>query len=319
MKKIIVFVGLLIVFVSCKKDDPVSPTSSLKLEGIAASTYFPIKDNDVTITAVVTATESSVTSVVIEWNIDGNAQADIVMNAGNTYTGTIPGQPEGTTVTWRIKATNSAELTDYSTNETIIWRSFLRLNEINGVISNQRIYVELINIGTEPISLAGLEIWQVDVNFVGEYPGQVMWRGSEEQVIAPGGFFTLRSRNNSAVSDTAIYPGLTSSRALTLTLRYPSVGESMGAIIDEYSRNGNDAAMNELFNTPGLFGSSMGSVRIPDGTGKWYFFSGYSTGLGEGNASQEQGTPNAPNPTSTAGLIKHPNYTDRVLEVPAKP
>jgi len=320
MKKVLfMLVAMSIIFVSCKKNDVVGPTPPKSVE-FTRSSATPVENVDVTISAVVKNFVNYI--VTLEWSKDGNPQENIVMTAGadNTYTGIIPGQPAGTTVTFLAKVTDSEGYT--SGSGTILWMpdlSMLRLNEINGVISNQRIYVELHNIGTEPISLAGLEIWQVDVNFVGEYPGQVMWRGAEGQVIEPGGFFIMQSRNQTTVTSTQIFPGLTSSRALTLTLRYPSVGESMGDIIDEYSRNGNDAAMNELFGTPGLFGSSMGSVRIPDGTGKWYFFSGYSTGTGSGSASEELGTPNAPNPQSPEGLIKHPDYTDRILEVPPKP
>ena len=321
MKKLVFAIATIaIIFTACLKNELVSP---ILIMGTVTQTLPTVDvDKDVEVTAVVVAREKPITSVVIEWRIGSTAQPSIAMKAGpdNTYTATIPGQAYDVSVTWNVKASNGTnEVT--SRNQTILWTSpadytLLRLNEINGVISNSGtlpnvIYVELYNMSNVPMSLAGVEIWQTDPNFVGTFPGQLMWKGEAGQVIPAKGFFVMAGRNQTAVTSTMIFPGLSSSRALALQLRDPQ-----GKQVDLYYRDGNDAAMNERFNTPGLFASSMGSVRIPDGTGKWYFFSGRSTGTDSGGTAE--GTPGAPNPTSPEGLIKRPGFTNLVLEVPQK-
>ena len=167
---------------------------------------------------------------------------------------------------------------------------WLRLNELNGVISNDRIYIELFNIGSVPIDLEGIQIYIKDYNF---NPALLrVTEGEAGETIDASGFFVFRGRGDRPSPNNRIGRGLSSSRAITVTLK-----DADGRIIDRYNRAKGDSEMNAYLGiTPALFGSSMGSKRIPDGTGSWYFFSG-SGGAGD------LGTPDAPNPTTPAGLI----------------
>ena len=180
---------------------------------------------------------------------------------------------------------------------------WLRLNELNGVISNDRIYIELFNMGSAHIDLEGIQIYIKDYNF-----NPALYRvteGRTGETITANGFKTFVGRGDRLPPNNRIVRGMSSSRAITVTLK-----DSEGRIIDRYNRAKADHEMNAWTNThhgiPWLFGSSMGSKRIPDGTGAWYFFSGF-------DHAGDHGTPNAPNPSTPAGLIVgHPTLVIRV-------
>ena len=181
----------------------------------------------------------------------------------------------------------------------------LRLNEINGTLNNtnplpDRVFIEMINIGDEPMSLEGVSIWMADPNF-NQGVIQESWVGEEGDTIAAGGFFVISGRQNRTTDppEGQIFPGLSSSRALTWEIR-----DVDGEVLDRFHRAGDDDAMNELFDTD-VFASSVGKVRIPDGTGNWYFYTGRVRENADGSGSWVPlGTPGAANPTSTAGLIR---------------
>ena len=180
---------------------------------------------------------------------------------------------------------------------------WLRLNELNGVIHNNSIYIELFNMSTVPISLNGIEIWTFDP---GGFPGNPFERitlgTAADGTIAADGYFTFIGRGDRPPPYNRLGRGLSSSRAITVTLK-----DADGRIIDRYNRARGDVGMNTLVGIPGLFSSSMGSKRIPDGIGSWYFFSG-------SDDDGDLGSPGRANPTTPAGLIvDHPAL---VISVP---
>jgi hypothetical protein len=277
MKKVLyIITAIAIVSVACLKNEIVAP--SLNIKSAEASIILPTSEEDVTITAVVTEREHTITSVVIEWRID-TAQTPITMTAGanNTYTGTIPKQTDGTSVSWSVKATNSKGDTDSSALGNITWTdvlpyyAYLKLNEVSGAGGDNEKFYELINIGSEPIDLEGFTLWY-NANSAngGALPsgdGNHTWTGCADQVIQPGELLVLMGRGNPCSFTT----GLTSQRTLRITLKTPD-----GTVVDVCIRNGDTG---EFAITEQSFS------RIPDGTGKFYFTPTRTPGVMNGDNS----------------------------------
>jgi len=302
MKKILFTVtALAILLVACLKNELVSP--SLSLESTEVSTSFPEPNESVTITAVVTDTRNTITSVIIEWSIGGTAQSNIAMTAGanNTFTGVIPGQADGTTAAWRVIATNNKGDIERTTERAITWSevtidySKLRINEVSGVEGaggTCDIFYELFNTGDKPIDLTGVEIWYNANSAVGQpFPpndNRLTWKGGASPtqpagIIEPGGIYLIQGRAN--CNNGPIQTGLTSSRILIITLRDPG-----GNQIDQMARA-------EDNRSPWNFGSNEASMsRIPDGTGPFYFTP----------AVTERITPGTTNGTDATGLVLVP-------------
>ena len=189
------------------------------------------------------------------------------------------------------------------------WNAHIRLNEINGTLNNtaalpNRIFIEMINMTSAPISMENISIWQADPNFNNGVI-QESWRGEAGDSIPANGFFVISGRQNrnpdpehADPPEGQIFPGLSSSRVLTLEIR-----DSADHMVDRFHRAENDAAMNALFGTD-VFNSTMGKVRIPSGTGPWYFYTGRVRENADASGDWTPlGTPGVANPTTTAGLI----------------
>ncbi|MCL2026884.1 MAG: lamin tail domain-containing protein [Bacteroidales bacterium] len=264
MKKIILaLVALSVVFVACLKNDP--PASTLSVQDVEMSNPLPGSDENVTITVVVKEVKHTITSVVIEWKKDEIAQTSITMTAGanDTYTGTIPGQPDGTTVTFTIKATNSDGKTETSALNTIMWVDelpwfmYVKLNEVSGVGGDPDKFYELINIGTEPIDLHNFTIhYNANGAVSGSFPpndNRLTWTGCEAQIIQPGELLTLLGRDTPCSFGT----GLTAARILVITLSAPN-----GTVVDQCIRTKDQGEYTI---------TDKSYSRIPDGTGTFYF------------------------------------------------
>ena len=284
MKKIfLALVAITITFVACLKNDLVSPSMAVK--NVQSSAYLQVSDENVIITATVTERDHTVTSVVIEWSMNGDAQTDIPMTAGanSIYTGTIPGQVDGTTAIWNVRAINSVgdTLSVSATANTIMWLDYLpviKLNEVSGAGGDDEKFYELINVGTEPVTLTGYTIYyNANGGLGGAFPpddNRQTWIGTANHVIQPGGLLLLQGRGVPGSFTT----GLTSERILIITLRDPN-----GNTIDQCVRakdQGEYAFRDWSFS------------RIPDGTGPFYF--------------TQPTTPGVMNGTNTAGLTLVP-------------
>jgi len=156
--------------------------------------------------------------------------------------------------------------------------SKLKINEVNGVGDDSEKFYELINTGTEDISLAGCQLtYNANSSTGGAFPPTgnqgVTWTGNSNQVIKAGELFTLLGRNTAGSFTT----GLTAARILIITLKDPS-----GNVLDQCVRakDTDDYAITD-----------KSFSRIPDGTGPFYFTTP---------------TPDMPNGTDADGLTELP-------------
>ena len=268
----------------------------LKIEEASASATMPTPNDDVTITAKVTDI-NTITSVVLKWKKNSVDQPDITMTQnGSLYSAVIPKQPDGTTAVWTVTASNDKGKT-VTESGTITWKVIiidytkLKLNEVSGVGADSEKFYELINLGSQDISLAGCTLhYNANGANGGTLPtgdGNLTWTGGDTQVIQAGKLFSLIGRNNPGSFTT----GLTAARILIITLKDPA-----GNVIDKCIR-AEDTGIYDFID--------KSFSRIPDGTGPFYFTTP---------------TPSATNGTTTTGLVlvpveqvPHIDYTKLVL------
>ena len=161
--------------------------------------------------------------------------------------------------------------------------SQIKINEVSGVGNDDEKFYELINIGTEAISLEGCTIdYNANGSVNGVFPPNgnqgLTWTGKATHVIQPGGLLLLLGRYNATSNPNGEFTtGLTAARILIITLSDPE-----GNIIDQCIRakdTGDYAFSDKSFS------------RIPDGTGPFYF---------------TEPTPEIMNGTSAEGLTEMP-------------
>jgi hypothetical protein len=132
-----------------------------QITDIAHTPASPTNDEDVTVSATVTAGEGTLTSVKIQWKLNDISQTDITMtNVGDVYSATVTKQAAGSEIHYSIVAANSAGgATTVSGTYTVrdasvVEYSGLLINEIDG---NGK-FVELYNSGAVAIPLAGVTL-----------------------------------------------------------------------------------------------------------------------------------------------------------------
>ena len=237
----------------------------------------------VSVTAAVTVTTSTISSVVLSWTKDGVPQTDINMTKnGSAYTtsSSIPGQSAGTYVTYRVIAKNNLNEISMSAEQGYaagVDYTKLKLNEVSGVGADSEKFYELYNTGSASIPLAGCQIfYNANSASGGAFPpndNRLTWTGSVSQVIGAGQFYSLIGRDAPGSFTT----GLTDGRILIITLMDPDGNE-----IDHCIRAADT----------GTFAITKKSFsRIPNGTGPFFF---------------TEPTPDATNGTSTSGLTQVP-------------
>jgi hypothetical protein len=225
-----------------------------------------ILSDTVTVSAAVTTTSSTITTVVLQWTLGGTKKDDINMTkgSGDVYSAVIPAQASGSVVTYKVFATNnhgetnSSDAHVYTVVSVPIDYTKLKLNEVSGIGTDSSKFYELINTGAQDIPLYNCKIWyNANSAIGGTLPtgkGSLTWTGSSDQTIEAGKFIILR-RGTTPGSFTT---GLTAERILIITLEDPA-----GIVIDRCVRTSDTG--NYAFTLPFSFS------RIPDGEGPFYF------------------------------------------------
>ena len=154
-KTLFAALALILVMVSCVKDP--------KYPGVTISnvTYTPtaVQDNEaVTVTATIGRYYD--VDVKLAYTINEQAEEVVPMIEGddNVFAATIPGQPDGTKVSFYIAAdgkdvmTTTSPVMEYTVGAVAVDYSVLRLNELNG---NDK-FIEIYNTGADAINLNGV-------------------------------------------------------------------------------------------------------------------------------------------------------------------
>ena len=293
MKKIFLLIATLgVLLSSCLKDEAyiavptianIRVTPSTVEPGAAAKAYAKITNA----AYIVDKSEIAVSSATLFYKVGEGSETSVTMTAsGDIFSAEIPASVNsalGVEVFYRIEASNDRNQTaksailKYTVGVAQTDYSKLKLNEISGVGADGEKFYELINTGTEDISLEGCQIFYNGNAGVGLAPpvgdGALTWTGADDQTIAAGKLLTLLGRNNPGSFTT----GLTAARSIRITFRDPA-----GNIIDEFLRP-SDTGIYEI--------TDKSFSRLPDGSGLFYF---------------TNPTPNATNGNSAEGLMAVP-------------
>ena len=297
MKKIMfVALALLVGLASCVKDK--------QYPGVTISnvSYLPtaVQDlEDVTVTATITSFEEFTAKLV--YTVAEEKPVEVAMTAGdekNIYTAVIPGQPDGTTVSFYIVAEGAlvtqSPAMEYTIGAVAVDYTVLRLNELNG---NDK-FIEIYNTGAEAINMAGVYI---------EKDNERCWEAGKEVTIASGAYLLLYS--NKVEADHPDHPatlffdsGLSEKKNVRIQLFTPA-GES----IDDFNLVNIDLN-GEAY---GYAGNAAPASYSRNADGKWYYADatpGTANVDGENLVLGLEGgdTPEPPTP-------EEPDYTNIIL------
>ena len=264
MKKIVLLsTAALLAFTDCVKDEMYKGPSTI--EKVVFTPEAPTSISDVTVTATVTGLQK-VTSAILKYN-----GTDVAMSgSGESYSATIPAQPDGTNVEFTVTVKNEAgfETTSdkfsYKVGDPATDWSKLKLNEVYGAGADEEKFFELYNAGDYPIKLNGVTINKDE---------ELTWTGIDGEVVPAKGFFAIVGAKGT--TERGFSSGFSAKKAVLIELF-----DNKGNLVDRFQRGEKgDAWGASLPNNKGSWS------RIPDGTGKWMI--------------TETFTPNAAN--STAG------------------
>ena len=121
----------------------------------------------VIVSATVTTTTSTISSVVLQWTLNGTAQSNINMTkSGNVYSAEIPAQAVDSVITYKVSAANNLSETSISAtqNYTVVSSEEEIINLLifqvgastDGAVSHN--FVELYNAGSTAVSLTGYSL-----------------------------------------------------------------------------------------------------------------------------------------------------------------
>lgn len=254
MKKILfAALALIVVMASCVKD-PQYP--GVTITNVSYTPTAVQEDVDVTVTATITGFDAFTAKLV--YTVAEQTPVEVAMTAGDAkdvYTAVIPGQPDGTTVSFYVEADGTllakSPAMEYTVGAVAIDYSGLRLNELNG---NDK-FIEIYNAGAEAINMKGVYI---------EKDGKQNWVGSNAVTLDAGGYLLLWGEDkvlDHLDIDTANYifhSGLSAKKNVRIQLFTPA-GESIDDFnltnIDlngeAYGYNNNEAPASYSLNADG--------------------------------------------------------------------
>ena len=303
-----VALALLVGLASCVKDK--------QYPGVTISnvSYTPtaVQDlEDVTVTATITSFDAFTAKLV--YSVADAKQVEVAMTTGtekNVYTAVIPGQSDGTTVSFYILAegTLSAQspAMEYTVGAVAVDYTVLRLNELNG---NDK-FIEIYNTGAEAINMNGVYI---------EKDGGQNWLADNTVKIEAGGYLLLYSEDVQA--DMPDYPeslifhsGLSAKKNVRIQLFTPA-----GISIDDFNLVNIDLN-GEAY---GYAGNQAPASYSRNADGNWYYadatpdaanVDGENIVLGlEGGVTPEPPTPDEPDYTNI--VLNELNGDTKFIEI----
>ncbi|MDR1198603.1 MAG: lamin tail domain-containing protein [Prevotellaceae bacterium] len=218
----------------------------------------PTNDEDVTVSATVTAGEGTLASVKVQWTLDDVAQPDIAMTntGGDDYSAEIARQAAGSEVAYSVVAVNSAGGSagvsgSYTVRDAaVIDYTGLVINEIDG---NGK-FIELYNNSATEISLAGVTLVKNE--------GATWWTGGAVS-IAAGGYYVISNGVQAGITadETTGASGISPKQNLKFELKDPDANE-----LDAFIRT-NGTAWGDGVNPDYGSGTKYSFSRCPDGSG----------------------------------------------------
>ncbi len=255
MKKIqLAFMLLAVVLLaSCVKDNVYEGPS--KIEAVTMSPEAPTSFDDIVVTVTVSGLQA-VKTATLNYKAGATSGSLPMAGNGNTYTATIPAQPDGTKVTYTVAVENEAGFITISPEKEFTVGdkpsdfTKLVLNELYGAADNDADkFIELYNNGDDPIKLKGVVIKKDE---------EETWRGLEGEVIMGHSFFTIVGAKGT--TPRGFSSGFSSKKSVLVEIYDPN-----NNLVDKFQRG----EKQDAWGNQSLAKVSGSWSRCPNGTGKF--------------------------------------------------
>ena len=255
MKKIqLAFMLLAVVLLaSCVKDNVYEGPS--KIDAVSMSPEAPTSFDDVVVTVTVSGLQA-VKTATLNYKAGTTSGSLPMAGKGNTYTATIPAQPDGTKVTYTVTVVNEAGYTSVSPEKEFTVGdkpsdfTKLVLNELYGAAdADADKFIELYNNGDDPIKLKGVVIKKDE---------EETWKGLEGEVIMGHSFFTIVGAKGT--TPRGFSSGFSSKKSVLVEIYDPN-----NNLVDRFQRGEKEDA----WGNQSLAKVSGSWSRCPNGTGKF--------------------------------------------------
>ena len=255
MKKIQLALLLLatLVLASCVKDNVYEGPS--KIDAVTMSPEAPTSFDDIVITATVSGLQA-VKTATLNYKAGATSGNLPMAGNGNTYTATIPAQPDGTKVTYTVVIENEAGFTTVSPEKEFTVGdkpsdfTKLVLNELYGAAdADSEKFIELYNNGDDPIKLKDVVIKKDE---------EETWRGLDGEVIMGHSFFTIVGAKNT--TPRGFSSGFSNKKSVLVELYDPN-----NNLLDKFERG----EKQDGWGNQSLAKVTGSWSRCPNGTGKF--------------------------------------------------
>lgn len=252
--KYLFMLTVMALMVACMEDEVYEGPSSI--DSVASSIAAPTSTDNVTVTAVVSGLQA-VRTATLSYSINGGSFNEVAMSGnGNTFTGVIPAQEDGTKVKYFVTVVNEAGFStdsperEYQVGDPPTDFTKLRLNELFGAAdTDEGKFIELYNMGDFPIKLKGVSL---------KKDGKDAWMGIEGEVIPAHGCWAIIGAKGT--TERGFSSGFSNKKSVLVELFDPD-----GKPLDKFQRGEEDTG----WGNQSLAKVSGSWSRVPDGTGKW--------------------------------------------------
>ncbi len=251
--KYLFMLATVLLFAACVEDEVYQGPS--KIETVQPSISAPTSLDDVTITVTASGLQS-IQSAFINYSINGGeVQKAEMTGEGQTFSGKIPAQPDGTNVKYTVTVINTAGFAttsnefEYTVGDPAPDYTKLVINELYGAGADNEKFIELYNNGDFPIKLKGVKIMKDETD---------AWEGIAGEVIQPKSTFAIIGAKGT--TERGFSSGFSAKKSVLIELFDPN-----GNKLDQFQRGekGTGWGSTSLANVTGSWS------RVPDGTGKF--------------------------------------------------
>ena len=256
MKKIqlaLLLLATMLLATSCVKDDVYEGPSSI--DAVTMSPEAPTSFDDIVITATVSGLQT-VKSATLNYKAGTTSGSLPMTGNGNTWTATIPAQPDGTKVTYTVTVENEAGFTtvspekDFTVGDKPSDFSKLVLNELYAAAdADSEKFIELYNNGDDPIKLKDVVIKKDESE---------SWRGLADEVIMGHSYFTIVGAKNT--TPRGLSSGFSNKKSVLIEIYDPN-----NNLIDKFERG----EKQDAWGNQSLDKVTGSWSRCPNGTGKF--------------------------------------------------
>ena len=256
MKKIqlaLMLMAAMLLATSCVEDKVYEGPS--KIEAVSILPEAPTSFDDVVVTATVSGLQA-VKTATLNYKAGSTAGNLPMSGNGNTWSATIPAQPDGTKVTYTVTFVNEAGYTsvspekEYTVGDKPSDFTKLVLNELYAAAdADAEKFIELYNNGDDPIKLKDVII-KKDENEV--------WKGLAGEVIMGHSYFTIVGAKGT--TERGISSGFSNKKSVLIELYDPN-----NNLVDKFQRGEKEDA----WGNQSLAKVTGSWSRCPNGTGKY--------------------------------------------------